>query len=96
MLTHTTYSVCNNTLTGVGVWHWGTRIKFLRFPPQDGMLNPVGNTAHNTQILIQLLDDVEDAEDLRISSYLHGHTGFKQFRELVTKLLTDARVVDVL
>ena len=80
----------------MGSWEWGTKISFFRFPQKNDANNHVGNTAFNMQTLIGLLDDVNDCDACRITSYLKGGTGFKQFRQLVAKLLIDPRVVAVL
>ena len=80
----------------MGNWKWGTKIRFFRFPRKVAPLNTSGNSAANTQMFIDLLDDVGEDDSLRISSYLRGHTGFPVFRKFVTKCLVDPRIVGVL
>ena len=92
----TTNPHLHDWITGVGSWKWGTKIRFFRFPEEDETSNPVGNSAANTQTLIELLDTVDDVDSFAIKSYLRGGTGFREFRKLVTNCLCDPRIVSVL
>ena len=83
-------------MSGVGKWPWGTKISFFRLPTSSAKANPIGNSASSTQILIGLLDDVNNSDAARISSYLRGGTGFVPFRKLATECLQDLRIVNVL
>ena len=55
-----------------------------------------GNTAANTQIFIELLDDVNTIDAMAIKSYLRGGVGITAFRKLVTNCLRDHRITSVL
>ena len=82
--------------TGVGRWKWGTRNFFLRFPKSSEQLNPSGNTAANTQLFIEVLDDVKTRDTTLIKSYLCGGAGILAFRKLVTECLRDRRIASVI
>ena len=85
------------SLLGVGRWKWGTRKSFFRFPRnKHAPSNMSANSAANTQLLIELLDSVDTADSIAITSYLQGHTGFRSFRKLVADCLSDKRIVSVL
>ena len=82
--------------SGVGKWKWGNRKTFFRFPRSNAKINCIGNSAANTQILIELLDDINTTDALSIKSYLRGGVGFPAFRQLVAKSLVDGRVASVI
>ena len=83
-------------ITGVGLWKWGTRKLFFRFPKMNEKCNPVANTTANTQKFIELLDDVPTPEAMDIKAYLQGRDGATVFRRLVGKILSDPHITDVL
>ena len=55
---------------GVGIWDWGTCMFFLRFPCDDAPPISMVNSAANMQIFVELLDNVNEVDATRISSYL--------------------------
>jgi len=82
-------------LPGVGRWKWGGRKSFFRFPTNE-TINPVGNSAANTQKFIDLLDDIHPHDALKIANYLRGRTGFPAFLKMAADCLTDPQIVSVL
>ena len=82
-------------ITGVGLWSWGTRKWFFRFPKTKAKCNPVGNSAANTQKFIELLDDVPTSDAVTIKTYLQGRDGATVFRRLVDNILSDPHIIPV-
>ena len=62
---------------------------FFRFPELESPPNPTENSAADMQRFLDYLDDLSKANQLGISSYLRGRTGFKHFRQLVKHCLID-------
>ena len=69
---------------------------FLCFSKSNKKLNPLGNTAANTQLFIELLDDIDTIDAMAIKSCLRGGVGLSTFRKHVTKWLRDPRITSVL
>ena len=71
---------------------------FYRFPKNttNTRVVAVGNSAANTQLLIEELDEVSTSDSRSIKSYLKGGEGYTIFRDLSTRLLLDERIVSVI
>ena len=52
------------SLAGYGVWPWGSRVKFFRFPEKKDQLNSDGNSAANTQLLIETIDGMRKKDEV--------------------------------